>query len=134
MFNDFFYSVFAKSSNTTESTDNSDQTCTLHDISISTTEIFETLITLDLNKASGIDNISPRVLKFSALPLSSPICHLFQQCFVQSYLPQEWRTHCVVPIYKSGDKTLVSNYRPVSLLCSIPKVLEKLFLRSLITF
>ena len=64
--------------------------------------------------------------KFSALPLSSPICHLFQQCFVQSYLPQEWRTHCVVPIYKSGDKTLVSNYRPVSLLCSISKVLEKI--------
>ena len=116
----------AKSSNTTESTDNSDQTCTLHDISISITEIFETLITLDPNKASGIDNISPRVLKFSALPLSSPICHLFQQCFVQSYLPQEWRTHCVVPIYKSGDKTLISNYHPVSLLCSISKVLEKI--------
>ena len=126
MFNDFFYSVFAKSSNTTESTDNSDQICTLHDISISTTEVFETLITLDPNKASGIDNISPRVLKFSALPLSGPICHLFQQCFVQSYLPQEWRTHCVVPIYKSGDKTLVSNYCPVSLLCSISKVLEKI--------
>ena len=123
MFNDFFYSVFAKSSNTTESTDNSDQTCTLHDISISTTEIFETLIILDPNKASGIDNISPRVLKFSALPLSGPISHLFQQCFVQSYLPQEWRTHCVVPIYKSGDKILVSNYRPVSLLCIISKVL-----------
>ena len=79
-------------------------------------------------------SVNPRVLKFSALPLSGPICHLFQQCFVQSYLPQEWRTHCVVPIYKSGDKTLVSNYRPVSLLCSISKVLEKLFLRSLITF
>ena len=87
MFNDFFYSVFAKSSNSNESTDNSDQTCTLHDISISTTEIFETLITLDPNKASGIDNISPRVLKFSALPLSSPICHLFQQClFRVTYL------------------------------------------------
>ena len=79
----------------------------IYNIDICSKEIFEVLTSLDPNKASDIDNISPKILKICAFPLSGPICHLFQQCFSQSYLPQEWRTHCVVPIYKSGDKTLV---------------------------
>ena len=92
-------------------------------------EIFKTLISLDPNKASGIANVGPRILKICAFPLSDPICHLFQQSISQSYLPQEWHTHCVIPIYKSGDKSLVSNYRPVSLLCCISKVLEKIIFK-----
>ena len=71
-FNDFFYSVFAKSSDRTESTDNSVQTHILSMI-LCATEKFETLISLDPNKDSGIDNISPKILKSCALPLSDPI-------------------------------------------------------------
>ena len=39
--------------------------------------------------------------------------------------PAEWCLHCIIPIFKSGDKSLVQNYRPISLLCSIFKVLER---------
>ena len=41
-------------------------------------------------------------------------------------LPKEWKLHCIIPIFKSGDKSLISNYRPISLLCSISKVLERI--------
>ena len=41
-------------------------------------------------------------------------------------LPSEWNTHCVVPVFKSGDKSNVANYRPISLLCVTSKVLERL--------
>ena len=128
MFNDFFYSVFAKNTSDAETsvTCSVNDSDSLHNILISTADVYENLISLDPNKATGIDNISPKILKHCAIPLSGPICHLFQQCFLNGYLPQEWRTHCVIPIFKSGDKTLVSNYRPVSLLCIISKVLEKI--------
>ena len=36
------------------------------------------------------------------------------------------KVHTISPIYKSGDRSLVANYRPISLLCSVSKVLEKL--------
>ena len=41
-------------------------------------------------------------------------------------VPREWKLHCIVPIFKTGDKSSVTNYRPISLLCCISKVLERL--------
>ena len=53
--------------------------------------------------------------------------NLFITCTTLSFcLPLEWCTHCIVPIFKSGDKSSVSNYRPVFLLCNSSKALEKL--------
>ena len=113
MFNDFFIQYLQR---VLELTDNYNGNRSLQDIDICSEEIFEVLISLDPNKASGIDNISPKILKIiryvCAFPLSGPICHLFQQCISQSYLPQEWRIHCIIPIYKSRDK---SDYHLVSL-------------------
>ena len=88
--------------------------------------MFTGLSTLNIHKASGIDNIPSIVLKSCATALCEPIHHLFVQCIHQAYLPQEWKTHWVTPIFKSGDKTNVKNYRPISLLCIVSKVLEKI--------
>ena len=74
----------------------------------------------------GIDGIGPRVLKFCAFPLSQPLCHLYCLSLKHHDLPEEWRCYLVTPIFKSGDKSSVKNYRPISLLCSVSKVLERL--------
>ena len=58
--------------------------------------------------------------------LSSIIHHLFSISLDYCALPSEWKLHCIVPIHKSGDKSVVSNYRPISLLCSISRVLERM--------
>ena len=39
-------------------------------------------------------------------------------------LPQQWKSAAVTPIYKKGKKTSAGNYRPVSLICVLCKVLE----------
>ena len=58
-------------------------------------------------------------------------CHsivslLFQRCIDHSCIPSEWKIHLITPLFKKGDPTSVTNYRPISLLCSISKVLERL--------
>ena len=80
----------------------------------------------------GIDGIGPRVLKFCALPLSQPLCHLFFLSLKHHDLPEEWQCHLVTPIFKSGDKSSVKNYRPISFLCSVSKVLERLVYNKII--
>ena len=82
----------------------------------------------------GTDNINPRTSKYCANLLCDPIYHLFQVCFTNSYIPTDWRTHCVTPIFKSGDRSNVSNYHPISLLCVISKVFEKIIFNAIIEF
>jgi len=101
---------------------------TVSDISISEDDVYSALVSLDPTKSMGIDGISPKLLKHCALALYQPLHHLFLLTLSQSYIPEEWRTHLITPILKSGDKSKVNNYRPISLLCSVSKVLEKSFM------
>ena len=97
IFNEYFYSVFTHS-NLEFAEDNVDITSTtgvLNDIVISESEVLEMLTSLQPNKASGIDNISPKLLKNCALPLLHIICHLFTVSLSNSKIPQDWCTHCV---------------------------------------
>ena len=59
---------------------------------------------------------------------------LFQKCLQQCAIPSEWAIHIIIPVFKSGEKNLVSNYRPISLLCNVSKVLEKLVYDKIINF
>ena len=83
---------------------------------------------------AGCDGIGPRLLKHCALPLCQPLHHLFSLSLSQSYIPAEWRLHLIKPIFKSGDRSLVQNYRPISLLCVCSKVLERIVFNHILNF
>uniref|UniRef100_A0A1X7TNB5 Reverse transcriptase domain-containing protein n=1 Tax=Amphimedon queenslandica TaxID=400682 RepID=A0A1X7TNB5_AMPQE len=87
----------------------------LDSISISDTEVYEALSILDPKKAKGIDGIVPLILRASSLSLYSPIHHLLSQSLVTSSLLLKWLMHLISSIHKAGDKSDVSNYRPISL-------------------
>ena len=82
----------------------------------------------------GIDGIGPKILKRCALALYKPLHHLFLLSLSQHSLPSDWRVHLIIPVFKSGDKSSVRNYRPLSLLCSVSKILEKLIYDKIIPF
>ena len=127
LFNKFFSSVFTTNSlpqKSIHAVNDVDMDNSM--ISFEEEDVFQYLSRLDPAKAMGIDNIPNLVLKYCSQSLCSPIHHLFQQCVKQGYLPNEWRIHKIIPIYKSGDKSSVKNYRPISLLCCISKVLESI--------
>ena len=135
LFNHYFFSVFTHSSYQLPSLHEiSHITPALSEICFDECEVYTVLASLACNKAAGIDGIRPDILKYCAAPLTKPLHHLFCHCISNHVLPSEWRTHCITPIFKSGDKHNVANYRPISLLCVTSKVLERLVFNHVIGY
>ena len=94
---------------------------TVDDLTCSVADVFKVLSTLDVNKANGPDTISPRILKECTAELAPSITQLFNFSLVHGKLPSVWKSANVVPIHKSGERTLAENYRPVSTVAHICK-------------
>ena len=60
------------------------------------------------------------------MAIAHPCHHLFTLCLQSCCIPLEWCIHSISLVFKCGDKSMVRNYRPISLLCNISKVLERL--------
>ena len=84
------------------------------------------LSTLNTRKSHGYDGITPVVLKACAKSLSGPIATLFNHSIISAQVPSEWKKGLISPIYKGGIRSDVANYRPVTLLPILSKVLERL--------
>jgi hypothetical protein len=86
---------------------------------------------LDPSKATGPDDIPALVLKHCSSSLGKPLASLFKLSFNIGCIPQEWKKANVVPVFNAGDKTDTNNYRPISLLCIIAKIMETIINDSL---
>ena len=104
--------------------DNNKSTSDMPEIRISEDGVLALLMKLNPYKATGPDDLSPRLLKQLAPALSGPLTHLFQRSLDTSTMPSDWRKARVCPIFKKGDKYQPSNYRPISLTCVVSKMLE----------
>ena len=86
------------------------------------------------SKTIGQDGIPARVLKTCSAELEQPLSTLFTQCFQTGIQPKTWNIANKVPIFKRKSKPLPSNYRPVSLLRILPKVMETIINRTITNF
>ena len=82
-------------------------------------------------KSYGFDNIPVKVLRDGVRWLARPIFNLLQKIYGQKTFPEQWKTSRIIPLHKKGSKSEVSNYRPISNLCSVTKIFEKLMLQRL---
>ena len=89
---------------------------------------------LNINKASGDDGISHRMLKGVSKSISKPLSILLNRSFNEGIFPEAWKVANVIPIFKKGDKSLPSNYRPVALLSCLGKLQERIVFKNLYNF
>lgn len=81
---------------------------------------------VNINKAIGPDLVPNVILKNCADVLSKSITFLYNKSLELGCLPNKWKLANIVPVFKSGDKNNIINYRPVSLLSVVSKILERL--------
>ena len=70
------------------------------------------------------DNIPPKMLKLSVSTIKEPLTKLIKYCITESSWPLDWKRSHITPVYKKDDASSVKNYRPISILSAIPKLLE----------
>jgi signal recognition particle subunit SEC65 len=76
--------------------------------------------------------ISTKMIKLIGNEISSPLSHIFNLSLRSGIFPEKLKMCRVIPIFKSGSKFECDNYRPISLLSSISKILEKIVAQKLI--
>ena len=93
--------------------------CTTHEI--------KRLINELPNKySSGYDNINNVLLKDIKDEIVQPLPKIFNKSLLEGVFPSTMKRADVVPLFKSGSRTVLNNYRPISLLPTISKLLEKI--------
>ena len=102
------------------------------DTTFSVTGIQHQLSILDTNKASGPDNISPFILKHCSNEISPILQVIFMQSMDTGVLPSDWLKANVCPVFKKGNRTHASNYRPISLTSICCKTMEHIIYQSII--
>ena len=95
-------------------------------IPVTVEEVKSAITSLKSNKSPGIDGISNNILKQNMEILSPTLTNLINECFEEGIFPDILKVSLIIPIYKSGAKTDLNNYRPISLLPSIGLLMEKL--------
>ena len=87
------------------------------------------------NKSStGFDDISMRLIKAIKTEMIPALTCIFIQSLNTGIFPEKIKTAKVIPIYKKGSLNDISSYRPISLLPSISKILEKIIFKQLSTY
>ena len=96
-------------------------------------EVRQTILSLK-NSSAGWDDLPALVAKQSIDSYIEPLTCLINRSFSDGIFPNELKLARVVPIFKSGDSTVLSNYRPISIVSFFAKVFEKLLYKYLLNF
>ena len=96
----------------------------MNDMVVSKDRVIKLLKGLNPSKALEPDELHLRVLKELATELGPVFLHLFQQSIDTGEIPKEWSLANICPLFKKSDRSLLCNYRPVSLTWLPCKLLE----------
>ncbi len=102
-------------------------------LSISAAEIRNVIISLK-NSSPGWDEMPASVLKQCVDGYIEPLTHLINQSIIEGVFPKELKLARVVPLFKSGDTTQVTNYRPISVLTFFSKIFERIMYNYVLDF
>ncbi len=135
-FNSFFANIVNKYiPNTSKLVPNYDKPITFIDSKVSPNALFDIplvqedfvlkeLNSLDPKKAVGIDSLSSKLLKMAAPAIASRVTKVMSLSITSGKFTSIWKIARVCPIFKNGNREETANYRPISILCVLSKILK----------
>jgi hypothetical protein len=102
----------------------------MHNFVIDNCDTLSAIKKLKSDFTMGPDNVPAFLVKDCASCLSEPLCRIFNLIIQQAVLPEEWKIS-KVPIFKSGDRSCIENFRPVALISNFAKVFESIVAKNL---
>ena len=106
----------------------------LTDITFTRESVEAAIKSLKANSAPGPDGMTSELLSKCASVISEPLASLFSKSMQEASVPSLLKRAAVVPIYKGGDRSDPSNYRPVSLTPILMKIMEKIVCEKMVAF
>jgi Reverse transcriptase (RNA-dependent DNA polymerase) len=133
-FNDFFSSVGTKISESVvptekEACDYLEENPNIPEMELGGTgpiQVSEIINSFESKNSSDLEGINTKLLKFVSIEISVPLAHIFNLSLSSGTFPSKLKQSRIVPIFKAGDQESCDNYRPISLLSSLSKILEKI--------
>ena len=89
-------------------------------------EILNIIKELNPTKSAGFDEIPPKIIKMAAPFIANPLTDIINASLSTGIFPDNMKIAKVIPLFKNEDRTLVNNYRPISVLPVFSKILEKI--------
>ena len=127
LFNEHFHSVYSHI-NAEPPPPGSHPIVPIHELStiaVSVSEVKSIFKNLDPSKSPGPDGITARLLKEAALEISDSVASIFNKSLTTGVFSEKWKVSHLTPVFKSGPKDVVTNYRGISLLSIMSKGLER---------
>ena len=97
-------------------------------------EIEDIISKFDTSKSTGPNSIPQQVIQSIKKSIAIPLSNMFNMSFLEGKCPSMLKISSIIPIFKKDSKLIAANYRPISLLSNINKILEKLMFNRLYKF
>lgn len=92
---------------------------------MTTLDVYTALIQLKQNRVRGMDEVDGQILKTAAPAIFETLTYVFNLCIEKNIFPSSFKQAKILPLFKSGEKSDPSNYRPISILPVLSKPLER---------
>ena len=97
-------------------------------------EVSDIINSLRSGTAAGYDNIPISALKDSVDLISGPLAHIINLSISSGYFPDNMKIARVIPLFKSSDRRIFQNYRPISILPIFSKILERVVYKQVMEY
>lgn len=140
--NEYFVDIGRSLAEQNKSSQPSNNTCITSSSSLNSfvlldtdeTEVIYMIDALKSSNTAGWDNISSRVIKENKEHIAKPLTYICNLVFETGTFPEALKKSIILPIHKAGDKKTVNNYRPISILPNLSKVVERLINKRLVKY
>jgi hypothetical protein len=124
--NEYFTSVFSEDTGGEVEMEKRESVNELNIVKVNESDVALRLKKLVGEKAAGVDQVQPLILKNCHTAFAIPLTMIFKKSLSDGALPRDWKDANITPLHKKGATVLPENYRPVSLTSVVCKTLERI--------